>query len=392
MYFCCPVCSSTNFLEFIHISQVPVHCNVLWPSREQAFSAPKGDILLGFCRDCGHIFNLAFNPELVGYTQEYENSLHFSPRFQSYISWLANHLIDRYGLQGKEIIEIGSGKGEFLKLICERGGNCGTGFDPSYVPSAEDEQQDRCVRFIQEFYSEQYLAHPADLVCSRHVLEHIRYPATFIQMLRRGIGNGQNRVVFIEVPNVAFIIQDRSIWDIIYEHCSYFSQSSMDYLFQRCGFKSLDLYETYAGQFLCIEALPDEPSDSAPVSIRLADREKLAQGVVAFGNLFTKKVSEWQETLSKLTREGKRVVVWGAGSKGVTFLNILKTQSRIDYVVDINPRKTGKYVAGTGQRIVTPDFLRKYRPDNIILMNGIYQDEVSQQLKDLAVRAELLIA
>lgn len=73
-------------------------------------------------------------------------------------------------------------------------------------------------------------------------------------------------------------------------------------------------------------------------------------------------------------------MVWGAGSKAVTFLNILKTQGLVEYVVDINPRKTSLFVPGTGQQIVQPEFLQQYKPDVIMIMNPIYRQEIAQDL------------
>lgn len=74
----------------------------------------------------------------------------------------------------------------------------------------------------------------------------------------------------------------------------------------------------------------------------------------------------WNGNLSRLFEKGSRIVLWGAGAKGVTFLNTQKAGRQIEYVVDINPRKQGMYVAGTGQRIVAPEFLSKYRPETIL--------------------------
>jgi hypothetical protein len=79
---------------------------------------------------------------------------------------------------------------------------------------------------------------------------------------------------------------------------------------------------------------------------------------------------------------GRRTVVWGAGSKGVTFLNTFR-DSGVDYAVDINTRKQGMYVAGTGQRIVPPEFLKDYQPDLITVMNPIYRKEIKQSIGPL---------
>ncbi len=73
----------------------------------------------------------------------------------------------------------------------------------------------------------------------------------------------------------------------------------------------------------------------------------------------------------------------------MTILNVLDVEGVIEFVVDINPFKQGKYVPGTGQRVVSPEFLKKYRPDIIIIMNSIYRDEIQQKIEDLQICADL---
>ena len=87
--------------------------------------------------------------------------------------------------------------------------------------------------------------------------------------------------------------------------------------------------------------------------------------------------------IAELRRSGTKTVVWGAGSKGVTFLNVLKVESGIESVVDVNPHKHGHYVPGTGQNIVPPEFLQKYHPDKIIVMNPVYFDEIRKMYINL---------
>ncbi len=385
----CPVCQARDSMAFIDIRQVPVHCNVLWTTRAEAFSVPRGDILLGFCPHCGHVFNLTFDPALVEYTQRYENSLHFSPHFQRYAEALATRLIAAYDLRQKDIVEIGSGKGEFLALLCRLGANRGVGFDPSYVPDPELEGYDHQVTFVQDFYSERYADYPADLICCRHVLEHIPTPRDFIANVRRAVGSRRHTVVFFEVPNVLFMLRDLSIWDIIYEHCAYYSSSSLTYLFQVCGFAVLRLQPAFGGQFLAIEArLADQPLSMTHVGGE--SLEQLHQDVAAFATNYREKVETWNHRLVECAHTGQRVVVWGAGSKGVTFLNVLQARDQIEYVVDLNPRKHGKYVAGSGQQIVAPAFLCDYQPDVVIVMNPLYMNEIQQMTHDLGLKADVV--
>jgi hypothetical protein len=78
-------------------------------------------------------------------------------------------------------------------------------------------------------------------------------------------------------------------------------------------------------------------------------------------------------------------VVWGSGSKGVAFLSALGGGSEIEYVVDINPFRQGKFMAGTGQEIVSPAFLADYKPDVAIAMNPIYRGEIQDDLRRMGL-------
>ncbi len=386
----CPVCASGQLEMILKIPQIPVLCNILWDKREAALSAPRGDVQLAFCKNCGHVFNQAFDPTRLIYDQQYENSLHFSPRFQAYANWLAHYLVDQYDLHGKAIVEIGSGKGDFLRMLCEYGGNVGTGFDPSYEPTPGDSHP--FMSFVPDVYSERYADYQADLVLSRHVMEHLAQPAEFVRSLRRTIGSRKRTIIFAEVPNLAYILRDTAIWDIIYEHFSYFSPQSLSNLFTRFGFNVLNMSDAFESQFLFVEAIPrdiDRPVPNTPYALPI---EVLARQVDDFSARSQEKRSYWRNQIDRLKIDGKRIVVWGAGSKGISLLNMLHVQDEIEYIVDINPRKRNKYVTGAGQQIVPPEFLIDYRPDTIIVMNPIYRQEIENTVNQLGIQAEMLFA
>jgi SAM-dependent methyltransferase len=387
----CPVCGGTDIAPLIDLRQVPVHCNVLWPTREAALQAPRGDMRLGFCRTCGHIFNAAFDPGRMEYTAAYENSLHFSPHFQNYAEALAQRLIERYDLRGKTVIEIGCGKGEFLDLLCRLGGNRGLGFDPSYIPGPNGGAASQPFIVIRDLYSERYAGYTADLIACRHVLEHIQFPRDFLASVRRSIGERVTTAVFFEVPNALYTLRGMGIWDLIYEHCSYFSAGSLARLFALSGFEVREVSEAYGGQFLGLEAAPDGDATRNPSRVEIAASVTISEAET-FANRYRGKVGEWSETLEQLAQSGRRLVVWGAGSKGVTFLNVLRVRDQLEYVVDLNPRKHGMHIAGTGQRIVPPEFLRGYRPNAVLVMNPLYQTEIQQALMEIGVDSELICA
>src|SRR5574337_372120 len=348
----CPVCGSGESSIVMEVHDAPVNCNVLFNSREQALRAPRRDIRLGYCGGCGHVHNTAFGVEVINYTEEYENSLHFSPYFQDYARTVAAGLIEKYGLYGKDIIEIGCGKGEFLNLMSELGGNRGVGFDTSYAPGREQNDNGRVV-FVRDSYSEKYSGCKGDLILCRQVLEHVRDPKGFLRHVRGAIDCG-GAAVFFEVPNVLHTLRELSVWDIIYEHNSYFYPYSLKKLFNECGFNVRSVTESFEGQFICLDALPAGGPVETPSPGHELD--EVIKRVLTFSAKYASKISSWSDELRTMGRSGKKAVVWGGGSKGIAFLNALKSPL-IEYVVDINPRKRGKFVPVTGQRIVAPDFL-----------------------------------
>ena len=387
----CPVCMSPDISIFAEISQVPVHCNLLCPTRADALISPKADMRLGFCRTCGHIFNDAFNPDHVEYIQDYENSLHFSPRFNQYAETLAADLVKRYELYEKTIIDIGCGQGDFLTLLCELGGNRGIGFDPSHSPDWDSDKTNKQITFIRDFYSERYAGYKADMICCRHVLEHIQFPRDFLSNVRRAIDDKLNSVVFFEVPNVMFTLKDLSIWDLIYEHCGYFSISSLTHLFETCGFKIVRIKETFEGQFLCIESIPLKgKSDVGHDILQENTPHQMEDYVWAFADKYNNTVKKWQHDTKRMRQDREKVVIWGMGSKGVTFLNTLKSESHIEYGIDLNIHKQGKYVVGTGQKIMPPDFLKTYKPEIVIVMNPIYIQEIKEIIMKMDLSSKVI--
>ena len=383
----CIVCNGDDLVRLAEIRNVPVHCNVLKATTREALRVPRADMDLSFCRTCGHFFNSAFDSTLMGYQGHYENALHFSLHFREYANSVAEHLVSRYDLVAKEVLEVGCGSGEFLELICEKGGNSAVGFDPSKACLEHPNRSPR-VKIIPDFYSEEYQNVKTDLVVCRHVLEHIEAPLDFIRGLRNA-ARSNSTVFYIEVPNGRYTVATDLVWDLIYEHCSYFSQQSLCRLFASAGYGIIDSNETYGGQFLYVEASPrnetklagKSPKSKAGDLARLADR---------FGDVYRATIAKWNAKIARWREDGKTVVLWGGGSKGVMFLNSVGAcASFIDHVVDINPRKHGKYVAGTGQHIVGPTELREIGPDIVLIMNPLYRDEIAGQLADLDISASI---
>lgn len=387
----CPVCTGQRGSVFLSLAEQPVLIGVLWPDAEAARSCRKGDIELAFCPDCGFIWNTVFDPDRIEYDQQYDNSLHFSPTFQRYSQTLVDRLVNTYGLHDKTVVDIGCGKGDFLAMLCEAGNNTGYGFDPSYEGERVSSPAADRITWSNDYYSEEHARIQADLLASRFVYEHIPAPHDFLRMIRRSITDPARTVIYFEVPDADLIVRQGSVWDVIYEHCSYFSVESLTRSFAACGFDVLRVEETYDRQFLTIEARAagGEPGDPGTDT---GDLAKLAADVDAFGAAQAAKMTEWRDRLAQWRAQGTKAAAWGAGAKAVGFLNMLGDRDAITRVVDINPHKQGKHLAGTGQRIVAPQDLAADPPDVVVLMNPIYRDEISAQLAEFGLTPELIVS
>lgn len=385
---CCPACGGQVLSVCYEQTELPAHSVLLMPTREQALGYPRGQLRLVVCRSCGFMSNLCFDSRLNAYAQGYEATQSFSETFNTFHQQLARHLIERYALHGKTVIEIGCGQGEFLALLTSLGDIVGLGFDPAYDPEHCPLPKDKRVTVIKDYYSERYSDYAADLICCKMTLEHIQPVHAFVSGVREAIGM-HDSVVFFQVPNMLTILDQLAFWDIYYEHCSYFSPGALARLFRSCGFEVLDLWQAYNNQYVMIEARPSY----RPVLNRLPLEEHPAQFIRTaerFAELIRRRLNGWRHLLGDLAHRGQRVVLWGGGSKAVAFLTTLQVGNLISYAVDINPRKRGYYLPGSGQEVVGPDFLCHYRPDAVIVMNPIYTDEIRRTLAMLELDPQLI--
>ena len=384
----CPSCGAGALSGFYRQRGVPSHSCLLMATRDEAERFPRGDIDLAVCHGCGFIFNAAVDVSLQAYSSTYEETQGFSPRFQRFAHQLAQRIVDRYDVRGKRVLEIGCGKGEFLVDLCEIGGNRGVGVDPAIVE--ERVRTDADVSFIADYWSERYAHLTGDLVVCRHTLEHIQPVGDFMRLLRRTIGDRLDTVVFFELPDVMRVLREAAFWDIYYEHCSYFTPGSLARLFRASGFEVLGLELDFDDQYILIEARPATAGAPAGDPLPLEEGiDEVVSAVNHFQARLTARLESWRGDLSRTREQGKRAVLWGSGSKGVAFLNTLGIEDEVEVVVDINPYKHGKFMAGTGQEIVGPDFLREYRPELVIAMNPVYREEIGRDLRDLGVPADL---
>jgi SAM-dependent methyltransferase len=377
----CPVCESSTTIEFLTRASVPVHQHLLHEDAESARAISRGSLAMRACGDCGFGFNAAFEPDLLDYGDEYDNTQTYSEDFNTYTDGLVRDLVERHGIRNARVVEVGCGKGAFLKKLVLYPGanNTGLGFDPTYL--GPDTDLSGRVRFFRRFYDDTAAILPADVVICRHVIEHIQFPLDLLRAVRAALSHSPDARVFFETPCLEWILRHQVVWDLFYEHCSLFTASSLTLALTRAGFTNISVKHVFRGQYLWLEGKVG--LDSVSRARSSGEVITLAQ---AFQNQEPERVSIWQDQLRHYHSQG-HVAVWGAGAKGVTYCNLIDPQQvLLSCVVDINPHKQGKCIAGTGHKIVGPEELQPFRVATVLVLNPNYQNEVCRKLRNLGLR------
>lgn len=368
---------------FHTLSRVPVQSNILVASRAAALAHPTGTLELSLCAACGFIANTAFDPTLVEYSDLYEETQGFSPRFSAFLDDLVRTLADRHTLAGKRVLEVGSGGGDFLRALCAAGRCSGVGYDPAHTPRADDEGGP--ATFVREFFGPEHADSPFDLVCCRHTLEHIADVRGLLALLQRPM-RARDASLFIEVPDTGRILRERAFWDVYYEHCSYFTLGSLGRLLRATGFAIDHAGLAYEEQYILVDVQLGADGLDAP-----DDVAETREAAADFGRDVAASLDGWRKDIAALRADARRVVLWGAGSKAVGFLTGLgrEVADHVTDVVDINPGKQGTYLPGTGQPIVAPEALAQNPPDLVVVMNPVYTEEIATALDALGLHPEI---
>ncbi|MBY0118835.1 class I SAM-dependent methyltransferase [Paenibacillus sp. FSL L8-0435] len=367
----CPICQSSNISDILKRSNIPVYQNILINSFEAARQIPRGDLEILECMECGFVYNSVFDTNKVVYSSDYENTQSYSTYFNSYLDDLVDTLVNQKGVSNLNVVEVGCGKGGFLRKVVEAGNNYGFGFDPSYIGPEVD--YGGRLRFEKKLYNEDSVDIKADVVLCRHVIEHIPDPVMLLKSIKKALVHSPQARVFFETPCVDWIFENKVMFDFFYEHCSYFNEKSISKAFELAGFEVISVDRIFNGQYMWLEAksteLDGESKDKSYV--HYADSSSIG---------FSENEFEWKrrtmEQISMYSEYG-RTAIWGAGAKGVTFLNLIDPEMKyIDCVIDVNPNKVGKYLPGTGHEIVGIESLKRKDLATIIITNSNYLNEI----------------
>ena len=371
---CCTGCGSARLRAVFEIRDQPVVSNYRFPSARRAVGIRRGDIELVRCGACGLVFNAAFDASAVPYDRAYENQQDFSATFDRHATDVALWIAGKIRGRSPHVLEIGCGKGVFLRRLVGITRGRGTGYDTSYEKTRETFPN---ISIRREYLRPQRVNEAADAIVVRHVVEHIGPIGSFLADLAEIARRSGGPPVFVETPRLEWIVRTRSAWDIFYEHCNYFTEASLESLCRKAGFYVRARRRVFGGQYQLLELR----LSSAPKR-RYAGPDGTRISMHALRRLGP---SAWRRQAAQIDRlrRGGPWVLWGAGAKGVCIANRLPVELPAK-VIDINPAKQGSFVPGAAVPVVAPSARALSGVKLVVIANPSYRFEIKKALRGFA--------
>ncbi len=319
----------------------------------------------------------------------------FSSTWLEHASRYTREVTARFHLHASShVVEIAANDGYLLQYFRAANIPC-TGVEPTASTAAA--ARAKGIEIVQEFFGVALAnklaaqGKQADLMTANNVLAHVPdindFVAGFVALLKPG------GVATFEFPHLVQLMAQNQFDTIYHEHFSYLSLTAVQRIFATNGLTVFDVQElpTHGGSlrvFAQRHGTGKQPvSDSVSTILRAEDAVGVRddQYYLAFQARAEKVKEDFVNFLLESRRCGKSVAAYGAAAKGNTLINFAALGADlIQYVVDKNPAKQGKFMPGSRIPIVSPDALAESRPDYLVILPWNIADEVRQQNAALA--------
>jgi hypothetical protein len=384
----CRFCAGP-LVEFLDLGMSPL-CES-YVTRDQLRDAePFYPLVAYVCRDCMLAqLEVYVPPERI--FAEYAYFSAFSDTWLEHARQYAAGMIARLGLgPTSQVIELGSNDGYLLQFFAARGIPV-LGVDPAANVARAAEA--RGIRTLVAFFdtararelAEQGLQ--ADLLIANNVLAQVPDLNGFVEGMRILLKPSGSAT--IEFPHLLRTVEGNQFDQIYHEHYSYFSALTAERIFAAHGLRVFDIEElrTHGGSLrlhVCHAANADCPTRSSVTDMLRQERDAGIDRLDLYANFAARVRATKREFLSYLIaakREGKTIAGYGAPGKGNTLLNYCGIRGDfLDYTVDRNPYKHGKYLPGSHVPIFAPEKIAETRPDLVLILPWNLRDEIVTQM------------
>ncbi len=385
----CRFCGSPLRHTFVDLGMSPPCESYLKPEQLNEME-PFYPLHVYVCESCFLVQLEQFmSPEAI--FSEYAYFSSYSDTWLQHASSYTDMAVERFGLNGhSQVVELAGNDGYLLQYFVRKGIPV-LSVEPAanVAESAIEKGVPTLVRFFGEELALEMAGggKMADLLIGNNVLAQVPDLNDFVKGMKILLKPGG--IITMEFPHLMRLTEENQFDTIYHEHFSYFSFFSVEKIFSFHGLKVFDVDElaTHGGSLRIYACHGDDTSRIAGRRlIELRERE-LAAGIndLGFYSSFTERVKNTKRLLLafliKAKEQGRSIAGYGAPGKGNTLLNYCGVRTDfIDYTVDRNPYKQGKYLPGTHIPIFHPDKVRETRPDYLFILPWNFKDEIMQQL------------
>lgn len=328
------------------------------PTKEE-LDADKGITLRFYqCSGCGLI---QADCEPVSYYRDVIRAGGYSSTMKELRRDEYRRFIDRCGLEGKKIIEVGCGRGEFLKTLREFPVQVyGVEHKRELVQLARAEGLNVAEGFT-ETADTVFPGGPFDAFLSFNFLEHQPDPNTMLKCIYNNLT--ENGCGLITVPDFRYIQENDSFYELLRDHLSNFTDESLEFLVKKNGFSILERRRVNRD------------------TIEFIVQKRPAVDVSGLVGNLSKLSAQLREYTESRLAEGKRIAVWGASHQGFTTVAATGVSDRFSYIIDSAPFKQGKFSPASHLPIVSPQYFHEDPVDCILIIAPGYTEEISKTIR-----------
>jgi len=392
----CRSCGSEEVRRVVSLGPAPL-ANRLSDDQESALAEPRYPLDLCLCGDCS-LVQLGEAPPPAEIFADYPYLSSFSDTMVEHARGLADTLIGECSLdEATQVVEVGSNDGYLLQHFAAAGVPV-LGVDPA--EAACELAAERGVETRQEFFGEAVAGDLAAegirprVIIANNVMAHVPDVNDVVAGVRALLG--PDGVFVIETPYLRDLIAGLEFDTIYHEHVFYYSLTSLRALLARHGLGRIDVRRVpiHGGS---LRVFARAATGATPAAERLlAEEEEWGVGRPDAYSEFSARVDRRRQQLRDLLtarrEEGRRLAAYGAAAKGVMLLNALGVGAELlDFVVDRNPKKQGRFLPGSGLRIRPPEDLIAEMPDDVLLLVWNVADEVIEQQAEYRRRGGSMI-
>jgi len=373
----CLCCGSKNLSMTLDLGLQPMANSFLETEDESELTFP---LILNLCRNCFHLqLSHAVNPDLL-----FKNYLYVSGTSQTlrdYFDWFANETFSYFTETPKSVLDIACNDGSQLNSFKALGLKT-YGIDPATnlheISSKEHE-------VICDYFTQKHVEHytnRVDIITAQNVFAHNDYPLEFLQQCREIMHDSS--VLFIQTSQ-ADMVRNNEFDTIYHEHLSFFCANSMNELASRAGLHLVDIRKTpiHGNSYLFV--FSKNPNNTDKVEEFLKEERNAGLNTPATYIEYARKaqtaVEDLKETIFAYRAEGYVIAGYGAAAKGMTLLNFGNIS--LDFIIDDNPLKQGRYSPGMRIPVVGIDMLDQCKDLNIAFVPLAWNffDEIKSKIK-----------